>query len=165
MDIIKRRKYPITLRVIYSLTLFSICYITLVRPVRVYINQNLIAPFYLSLDEAENSRVTMTARRINIQPDGYDSPRGFGIPFGGYFWLPFALFIATRQKWSTIGLTSYHLIMGIVPPYLGYLFIKQYAWAGTGLKVNETLFQGVFLISVFWVIKTILDQWKKEKNL
>ena len=109
MDIIKRRKYPITVRVIYSLTLFSICYITLVRPVRVYINQNLIAPFYLSLDEAENSRVTMTARRINIQPDGYNSPRGFGIPFGGYFWLPFALFIATRQKCATIGLTSYHL--------------------------------------------------------
>ena len=107
----------------------------------------------------------MTARRINIQPDGYDSPRGFGIPFGGYFWLPFALFIATRQKWATIGLTSYHLIMGIVPPYLGYLFIKQYAWAGTGLKVNETLFQGVFLISVFWGIKAILDQWKKEKNI
>ena len=165
MDIIKRRKYPITLRVIFSLTLFSILYITLVRPVRVYINQNLISPFYLSLDEAENSRVTMTARRINIQPDGYNSPRGFGIPFGGYFWLPFALFIATRQKWPAIGLVGYHVFLGILPPYLAFLFIKQFAWAGTGLKVNETLFQGVFLISVFWGIKTILDQWKKEKNI
>ena len=165
MDIIKRRKYPITVRVIYSLTLFSICYITLVRPVRVYINQNLIAPFYLSLDEAENSRVTMTARRINIQPDGYVSPRGFGIPFGGYFWLPFALFIATQQKWPAIGLVGYHVFLGILPPYLAFLFIKQVAWAGTGLKVNETLFQGVFLISVFWGVKTILDQWKKEKNI
>ena len=165
MDIIKRRKYPITVRVIYRLTIFSILYITLVRPVRVYINQNLIAPFYLSLDEAENSRVTMTARRINIQPDGYNSPRGFGIPFGGYFWLPFALFIATRQKWPAIGLVGYHVFLGILPPYLAFLFIKQFAWAGTGLKVNETLFQGVFLISVFWGIKAVLDQWKEEKNL
>ncbi len=165
MDIIKRRKYPITIRVIFSLTLFSILYITLVRPVRVYINQNLIAPFYLSLDEAENSRVTMTARRINIQPDGYDSPRGFGIPFGGYFWLPFALFIATRQKWPAIGLVGYHVFLGILPPYLAFLFIKQFAWAGAGLKVNETLFQGVFLISVFWGVKAVLDQWKEEKNL
>jgi len=165
MDINLRRKYPITVRVIFSLTIFSILYITLVRPVRVYINQNLIAPFYLSLDEAENSRVTMTARRINIQPDGYDSPRGFGIPFGGYFWLPFALFIATQQKWPAIGLVGYHVFLGILPPYLAFLFIKQFAWAGIGLKVNETLFLGVFLISVFWGVKTVLDQWKKEKNL
>ena len=165
MDIIKRRKYPITLRVIYSLTLFSICYITLVRPVRVYINQNYIAPFYLSLDKTENSPVTLTTRRINIQPDGYNSPRGFGIPFGGYFWLPFSLLIAARQKWPAIGLMGYHVFLGILPPYLAFLFIKQVAWAGTGLKVNETLFQGVFLISVFWGIKTILVQWKKEKNI
>ena len=165
MDIIKRRKYPITLRVIYSLTLFSICYITLVRPVRVYINQNYIAPFYLSLDKTENSPVTLTTRRINIQPDGYNSPRGFGIPFGGYFWLPFALFIAARQKWPAMGLVGYHVFLGILPPYLAFLFIKQFTWAGIGLKVNETLFQGVFLISVFWGVKTILDQWKKEKNI
>ena len=165
MDIIKRRKYQITLRVIYSLTLFFICYITLVRPVRVYINQNYIAPFYLSLDQTENSPVTLTTRRINIQPDGYNSPRGFGIPFGGYFWFPFALFIATQQKWPAFGLVGYHVFLGILPPYLAFLFINQFTWAGIGLKVNETLFQGVFLISVFWGVKTILDQWKKEKNI
>jgi hypothetical protein len=165
MDIIKRRKYPISIRVIYSLTLFFICYVVLVRPVRVYINQNYVAPFYRSLDQTENSLVTTTARRINIQPDGYNSPRGFGIPFGGYFWLPFSLLIATRQKWPAIGLVGYHIFLGILPPYFAFLFIKQFAWAGVGLEVNETLFQGVFLISVFWGVKTILDQYKKEKNI
>ena len=165
MDIIKRRKYPISIRVIYSLTLFFICYVVLVRPVRVYINQNYVAPFYRSLDQTENSLVTTTARRINIQPDGYNSPRGFGIPFGGYFWLPFSLLIATRQKWPAIGLMGYHVFLGILPPYFAFLFIKQFAWAGVGLEVNETLFQGVFLISVFWGVKTILDQYKKEKNI
>ena len=165
MDIIKRRKYSISIRVLYSLTLFFICYLVLVRPVRVYINQNYVAPFYRSLDQTENSPITTTARRINIQPDGYNSPRGFGIPFGGYFWLPFALFIAARQKWSAIALAIYHVFLGILPPYLSFLFIKQFAWAGAGLKVNETLFQGVFLISVFWGLKIILGQWKKEKNI
>jgi hypothetical protein len=52
-----------------------------------------------------------------------------------------------------------------LPPYFAFLFIKQFAWAGVGLEVNETLFQGVFLISVFWGVKTILDQYKKEKNI
>ena len=165
MDIIKRRKYPISIRVLYSLTLFFICYVVLVRPVRVYINQNYVAPFYRSLDQTENSLVTTTARRINIQPDGYNSPRGFGIPFGGYFWLPFSLLIATRQKWPAIGLMGYHVFLGVLPPYFAFLFIKQFAWAGVGLEVNETLFQGVFLISVFWGVKTILDQYKKEKNI
>ena len=165
MDIIKRRKYPISIRVLYSLTLFFICYVVLVRPVRVYINQNYVAPFYRSLDQTENSLVTTTARRINIQPDGYNSPRGFGIPFGGYFWLPFSLLIAMRQKWPAIGLVGYHIFLGILPPYFAFLFIKQFAWAGVGLEVNETLFQGVFLISVFWGVKTIWDQYKKETNI
>ena len=165
MDIIKLRKYPITIRVLCSLTLFSVFYITLVRPVRVYINQNYIAPFYLSLDQTQNSPINLTARRVNIQPDGYSSPRGFGIPFGGYFWLPFAFFIAARQKWFAIYLVGYHVYLGILPPYLAFLFIKQFSWAAVGLKVNETLFQGVFLISVFWGLKIILDQYKKEKNI
>ena len=163
MDFIKRKKYQILFRIFCSIVFFSSCYITVIRPVRVYVNQNYIAPFYLSIDETQNNSVTQTDRRINIQLDGINSPRGFGIPFGGYFWLPFSLFFATRKKMAIKILIIYHLFLGIIPPYLAFLFINKITWAGIGLKVNETLFQGVFLISLFMGLKIILDQFKNEK--
>ena len=164
MDIIKSIKHIVFIRVIYSLIIFLICYLALVRPARVYVNKHYIAPFYLSFNEDKMKLVTFTSRRINIQPEGYDSPRGFGIPFGGYFWLPFSLFIGVRKNWSAIGLALYHMFLSILPPYLAFLFINQYQWAGALLKVNETLFQGIFLIAVFWGFNSILIIYKEEKE-
>lgn len=162
MDIIKRKKHSIIIRAIYSIILFSFFYIAIVRPARVYVNQNYIAPLFLSLENNEISILSLTPRRVNIRPEGNNSPIGFGVPFGGYFWLPFSLFIAVRQKWFAIGLTLYHVFLGIIPPFLTFLFIKQFTWAGRLLKINETLFQGIFLISVFWGINSILLLYKKE---
>lgn len=162
MDVIKRKKHSVLIRVITSLILFSFLYIAMVRPARVYVNQNYIAPLFLSLEKNQTLIFSVTPRRVNIHPEGYDSPIGFGIPFGGYFWLPFSLFIAVRQKWYVTGLTLYHIFLGIIPPFLTFLFIKHYTWAGSLLKINEILFQGIFLISIFWGIKSILVVNKKE---
>lgn len=162
MDIIKRKKHSVLIRVIYSLIFFSFLYIAMVRPARVYVNQNYIAPLFQSLEKNQTSILSVTPRRINIHPEGYDAPIGFGVPFGGYFWLPFSLFIAVRQRWSALGLILYHIYLGIIPPFLTFLVIKHFTWAGSLLKINEILFQGIFLISLFWGIKSILVVNKKE---
>jgi len=162
MDIIKRKKHSVIIRVLYTLIFFSILYITVVRPTRVYVNRNYIAPLFQSLENNQTSYLAITPRRVNIHSEGYDSPIGFGIPFGGYFWLPFSLFIAVRQKWPAVGLTLYHIFLGIIPPFLTFLFIKHFTWVGSLLKINEILFQGIFLISLFWGIKSILVVNKKE---
>lgn len=164
MDIIKRKKYQIVNRTICSIVFFLTCYFVFIRPLRVYVNKNYIAPFYLSFDQNQNTSVSSTDRRINILLEGYSSPRGFGIPFGGYFWLPLSLFIATRQKMASKILILYHLLLGIIPPYLAFLFVNNINWAGIGLKVNETLFQGVFLISLFLSLKTIFEIFKKDNK-
>jgi hypothetical protein len=127
----------------------------------VYINKNFIAPIFLSIGQNHNTSVNLSDRRINIKLDGFNSPRGFGIPFGGYFWLPFSFFIATRQELAIKILTTYHLFLGIVPPFFALLFINKIVWAGMGLKINETLFQGMFLIFLFFGFKKILDQYRK----
>lgn len=162
MDIIKRKKHSVIIRVLYSLIFFSILYITVVRPTRVYVNRNYIAPLFQSLEKNQTSYLAITPRRVNIHSEGYDSPIGFGVPFGGYFWLPFSLFIAVRQKWPAVVLTLYHIFLGIIPPFLTFLFIKHITWVASLLKINEILFQGIFLISIFWGIKSILVLNKKE---
>jgi hypothetical protein len=162
MDIIKRKKHSVIISVLYSLIFFSILYITVVRPARVYVNRNYIAPLFQSLEKNQTSFLSITPRRVNIHTEVHDSPIGFGMPFGGYFWLPFSLFISVRQKWPAVGLTLYHISLGIIPPFLTFLFIKHFTWAGSLLKINEILFQGIFLISLFWGIKSILVVNKKE---
>ncbi|GEM_PF-930509 len=165
MDFIKRRPISYRLRAILCLTLISLFYILLIRPLRIHINQEIVAPYFLALQEENQELITIENRRINIQPDGYDSPRGFGVPFGGYFWLPFAIFLISRQKLPALGLAGYHFFLGIILPYLGILFYRGQYWAGTVLQINELIFQAVFLIALFFGIKESVDQWREEKEL
>ena len=102
-------------------------------------------------------------RRIEIQPQGYDRSWGFGIPFGGYFWLPLALFIIIRNKKAAIILSLYHLFLAIVPPILGLLFLRQMHWAGTLLRLNEILFHIFFLIALFIGLKGIVEEWARGR--
>jgi hypothetical protein len=102
-------------------------------------------------------------RRIEIQPQGYDRSRGFGIPFGGYFWLPLALFIAIRNKGSAIILFLFHVFLSIVPPILGLLFVQNIHLAGTLLRINEILFHIFSLIALLIGLKGIAMEWVRGK--
>ena len=165
MDLIKRRHLSFRFRALLLLSLIPLIYIILFKPLRIKFNQQIIAPYYLSIQEDGQEIITIEKRRINIQPDKDDSPRGFGIPFGGYFWLPFSIFLVTRQKIPAFGLIGYHIFLGIIPPYLGILFYQAQYWAGTVLQINELIFQAVFLIALFFGIKESVKQWKNEKEL
>ena len=165
MDLIKRRLESFRFRALLCLSLIPLLYILLIRPVRAHFNQQIIAPYFLALQEENQKILTIENRRINIQSDGYSSPRGFGVPFGGYFWLPFSIFLISRKKSPALGLVGYHFFLGIIPPYLGILFCRGQYWAGTVLQINELIFQAVFLIALFFGIKESVDQWQEEKEL
>ena len=159
MDISKRKRaYPVYIRVILSLVCFSVLYISLIRPIRVYINSEYLQPQFSQLAVNEGAQLKNNSRRIDILKEGYNSPRGFGIPFGGYFWLPLALLVACSNKIAAFALTIYHLLLFIIPPGLGVLFIKGHQWAGTLLQVNEMLFLGIFMFALFFGGKEIINQ-------
>ena len=90
-------RYPLPLQVLLSLTACSLLYIIIIRPVRIELNTGVLIPAFISLSGPDSDTIMFMERRIEIQPQGYDRSRGFGIPFGGYFWLPLALFIAIRN--------------------------------------------------------------------
>jgi len=161
----RKRNVPIHIRTILSLTLLSAVYIVIIWPLRVTITSEYIYPKFVQHAEKNGVPIINNQRRLNIQPAGYDTPRGFGIPFGGYFWLPLALFITVRNKDAALGLTGYHIFLCIGPPCLGILFIKGYGWAGTLLQVNEMLFLGVFMFALFFGIKGVYNEWKSNQIL
>ena len=164
MDINWRKDpYPFYIRVFLGLVLLSLFYVLIIRPARIKINEEYIYPKFSELAKAKNVELIHSPRRIDILMDGYDVPRGFGIPFGGYFWLPLGLFMITRNKDHSFALIIYHLFLCVVSPMLGYLFIKGHGWSGGLLQVNEMLFQAIFIYSIFLGLKEISEEVKNDK--
>ena len=105
MDINWRRNpYPLLVRVFISLIVIATLYILIIRPVRIKINTEYIYPKFSEFAISNNVELKHSSRRIDILQNGHDAPRGFGIPFGGYFWLPLSLFIAIRNKDLSVAL-------------------------------------------------------------
>tara|TARA_B100000686_G_scaffold40992_1_gene42366 strand:- start:58052 stop:58420 length:369 start_codon:yes stop_codon:yes gene_type:complete len=121
-----------------------------------------LTPAFQVFADNKFNTIIFLERRIEIKPIGYERSRGFGIPFGGYFWLPLSFFIAIRYKKAAIILSIYHVFLAIVPPILGLLFVRQIQWAGILLRLNEVLFHIFFLIATFIGIKGILEKWRKK---
>ena len=167
MDIswIKKPRYSLLLRIIIVMTISSLFYLSYVRPIRAKINSKFIYPEFSKIAKSYNVKLEKKSRRIDIQPMGYDAPRGFGIPFGGYFWLPLSLFIVTRNLNFCFGLFGYHLFLCIGPPFLGILFIMGHKWVGTLIQVNEMCFAALFLFFLFVGINEISLMWKNKKHL
>jgi len=164
MDINWRKDpYPLYLRAFISLIVIAVLYILIIRPVRIKINTQYIYPKFSEFSISHNVELKYSSRRIDILKNGYDVPRGFGIPFGGYFWLPLALYIAIRNKDLSNALIIYHLFLCLIPPLLGYLFIKGHGWSGGLLQVNEILFQAIFIYSLFLGLRGFYEKSRIDK--
>ena len=164
MDINWRKDpYPLYLRAFISLIVITTLYILIIIPVRIKINTEYIYPKFSEFATSHNVKLIYSSRRIDILQNGYDVPRGFGIPFGGYFWLPLGLFIAIRNKDLSNALIIYHLFLCLIPPLLGYLFIKGHGWSGGLLQGNEILFQAIFIYSLFLGLRGFYEESRIDK--
>ena len=164
MDINWRKNpYPLYLRAFIGLTIIATIYILAIKPIRIKINTEYIYPKFSEFATSHNVKLIYSSRRIDILQNGYDVPRGFGIPFGGYFWLPLGLFIAIRNKDLSNALIIYHLFLCLAPPILGYLFIKGHDWSGGLLQVNEILFQAIFIYSLFLGLRGFYEKSRIDK--
>ena len=161
MDNSWTRSYSFPVQAIFTIVVSLLLYFTVVRQIRAKINSEFIYPAIVEKAEAVNAKVIFSPRRIGIIPVGYDSPRGFGIPFGGYFWLPFTLFLIGREKRFALYLTIYHLFLSIAPPFAALSFIRGNNLAGTFLQINEMVFKLVFLICLLLGVSKIIRVLKK----
>ena len=164
VDFIKRLdSQSILTKTLMSLIGFSLLYILIVRPMRIKLNQSFFYPKISQVFNEHGAIIDSNSRRINIKLTESSLPKGFGIPFGGYFWLPFALLFPLRNRSAIIGLSLYHLLLLIIPPYLLLLLIKGHHWVSTLLDINEMIFLSIFMFSLFFALNAIYKKWIFEK--
>ena len=161
MDDSWTRNYSFPIQAIFTIVVSLLLYFTVVRQIRVKINSEFIYPVIVEKAEAVNAKIVFSPRRVGIIPVGHDTPRGFGIPFGGYFWLPLTLFLIGREKRFALYLSIYHLFLCIAPPLAALLFMKGNNLAGTFLQINEMVFTLIFLMCLLWGINKIIRMLKK----
>jgi len=161
MDNSWTRNYSFPAQAIFTIVVSLLLYFTVVRQIRVRVNSDFIHPVFVEKAKAVNAKVVFSPRRVGIIPLGHDTPRGFGIPFGGYFWLPFTLFLIGREKRFAVFLSVYHLFLCIAPPFAALLFMSGNRLAGTFLQINEMVFSLIFLICLLLGINKIFRMLKK----
>ena len=160
MDSKKRpRRYSILLKVFFSLVTCSILYFIVFRPIRVELNTRFLVPSLMSFSEPYSDIIKFDQGSIMIKPRGYNHSYDFIIPFGIFFWLPFSIFIAIRNKDAIIFICLYHLFLSVLLPILAIMFIKDVQWSGILLSLNKTLFHILFLIALFIGLKSIVEEW------
>ena len=160
MDNSWTRNYSFLTRTIFTIVVSLLLYFTVVRQIRVRVNSEFIHPVFVEKAKAVDAKVVFYPRRVGIIPDGHDTPRGFGIPFGGYFWLPFTLFLICREKRFALSLSIYHLFLCIAPPFAALLFMKGNSLAGTFLQINEMVFTLIFLLCLLLGVNKIISMLK-----
>ena len=164
MDSKKRpRRYLILFKVFLSLVACSVFYLILFRPLRVELNTGFLVPALISFSEPNSDIITFDQGSIMIKPKGYNHSYDFIIPFGVFFWVPFSIFIAVRNKDAIIFLCLYHLFLSIVLPLLAFMFTRQVQWSGILLSLNKTLFHILFLIALFIGLKGIVEDWTRGR--
>ena len=161
MDNSWTRNYSFPVQAIFTIVVSLLLYFTVVRQIRVRANSEFIHPVFVEKAKAVNAKVVFSPRRIGIIPVGHDTPRGFGIPFGGYFWLPFTLLLIGREKRFALYLSIYHLFLCIAPPFAALLFMKENNLAGIFLQINEMVFTLIFLMCLLLGINKIIRMLKK----
>ena len=160
MDFSKKlNSLPILQKVLISLFITLIVYLTLVRPLRINFGQNYLFPKISKIANNHSILIETNFRRIYTKISEQSSPIGFGIPFGGYFWLPLSIFFALKNKPAIYGLVLYNLFLLIIPPLLFIQFLKGEKWLSLFFDINEMIFLSIFLISMFFSLRETYQQW------
>ena len=164
MDFSKKlNSLPILQKVLISLFITLIVYLTLVRPLRINFGQNYLFPKISKIANNHGILIETNFRRIYTKISDQSSPIGFGIPFGGYFWLPFSIFIALKNRSAIYGLLMYQLFLLTIPPFLFIQLLKGQKWLAFFFDINEMLFLVIFLISIFFSLKETHQKRLLEK--
>jgi hypothetical protein len=149
-------------RFFFSVTAFSTLYIGAVRPLRVYLNTQVVYPVFTRLAEERAEIFQPTSRSTEIILKDSGDTAAFVIPFGGNFWIPFVLLFIARN-WKIIRLLLYfNSALILMYPVLGLLTVWGQGWAIVLLNLLYYMDGGFFLIFVLLAIRSLILRRKLE---
>ena len=149
-------------RFFFSVTVFFALYIGAVRPLRVYLNTQVVYPVFTRLAEERAEIFQPTSRTTEIVLKDSGNTAAFVIPFGGNFWIPFVLLFIARN-WKIIRLLLYfNSALILMYPVLGLLTVWGQGWAIVFLNLLYYMEGGFFLIFVLLAIHSLILSRKLE---
>ena len=149
-------------RFFFSVTVFSALYIGAVRPLRVYLNTQVVYPVFIrmAVERAEIFQPTSRSTKIILKNSG--DTAAFVIPFGGNFWIPFVLLFIARN-WKIIRFPLYfNSALILMYPVLSLLSFGEQGWAIVLLNLLYYMEGGFFLIFILLAIHSLILRKKLE---
>ena len=149
-------------RLLCSVAVFSALYVGAVRPLRVYLNTQVVYPVFTRLAEERAEIFQPTSRTTEIVLKDSGNTAAFVIPFGGNFWIPFVLLFIARN-WKIIRLLLYfNSALILMYPVLSLLSVWGQGWAIVLLNLLYYMDGGFFLIFVLLAIHSLILSRKLE---
>ena len=152
-------------RVLLSLTVFSVLYMGVVRPLQSLLIERVIFPvvndFALDYD---NVQLTTDVDEIDIitQWPKPDHRTKIELPFSGYVWLALALFWGAGNRKLIRILLIYQLVLIFVMPIAGLLILEGHRWMIIAVSIHEKLYKFLFLILGLLAVRSAVLSLKKE---
>ena len=166
MDSHKRSaEYFFWRRVLLSLTVFSVLYMGVVRPLQSLLIERVIFPavndFALDYD---NVLLTTDVDEIDIitQWPKPDHLTKIELPLNGYVWLALALFWGAGNRKLIRILLIYQLVLIFVMPIAGLLILEGHRWMIIAVSIHEKLYKFLFLILGLLAVRSAVLSLKKE---
>ena len=149
-------------RLLCNVAVFSALYVGAVRPLRVYLNTQVVYPVFTRLAEERAEIFQPTSRTTEIVLKDSGDTAAFVIPFGGNFWIPFVLLFIARN-WKIIRLLLYfNSALILMYPALGLLTVWGQGWTIVLLILLYYMEGGFFLIFVLLAIHSLILSRKLE---
>ena len=152
-------------RVLLSLTVFSVLYMGVVRPLQSLLIERVIFPavndFALDYD---NVLLTTDVDEIDIitQWPKPDHLTKIELPLNGYVWLALALFWGAGNRKLIRILLIYQLVLIFVMPIAGLLILEGHRWMIIAVSIHEKLYKFLFLILGLLAVRSAVLSLKKE---
>ena len=161
--------FPFWRRVFICLIVFSISYLSVIRPTQKWIVDKLIFPnVYRNYTNNQNIQIESgPADEIYvINQIGLNSVRTkLELPFNGHILLALTLVIAARNQNFIRILVIYQLALFFIIPLLGWLLINGQNWLSVVLNFHEKAHKAAFVIMGLLSIKSKADSVSAGKIL
>ena len=166
MDSHKRSaEYFFWRRVLLSLTVFSVLYMGVVRPLQSLIVDQIIFPKVSEVDlEYENVHIGKGVDEIYLttQWPKPDHLTKIELPLNGYVCLALALFWAAKNRKLIRILLLYQLVLVVLMPLAGWLILEGHGWVIIVANVHDKIYKALFIIVGLLAARSSVLSLKKE---
>ena len=154
-------------RVFLCLIAFSFIYLGLLRPLQRFVTEEYLGPFIEKLIlNKDNYYIEIAIDEIDLirQNSKSEIRAKFELPFNGHILFALTLLIAAGNKDFIRILVFYQLVLLIILPLLGLLFLDGHLWLAIILRFHEKAHKIVFIILGVLSIKSAASGLSIKKS-